>query len=95
MPHSKDFEYTLEQAKVCEEAADILDRGFEAVRVKLVQAGLRGDIEFSRCTKCSCEYFVDRGPGDTPPAPPEIPGIGMRCWRVGCTHSRRDHLAFK
>lgn len=94
MEDERDRQYTADQRKVVDEATDILDRALEDVRARLVSVGLKGDVEWSRCTKCSCPYFVDRGPGDTPPAPPQIPGTGMRCWRVGCTHSRREHLAF-
>jgi hypothetical protein len=94
MPEDRHRQYTPEQRKVVDEAADTLDRALEEVRARLVAVGLTGDLEWSRCTQCSCPYFVDRGPGDTPPAPPDIPGTGMRCWRIGCTHSRRDHLAF-
>ncbi len=86
--------YTADQRRVVDEATEILDRALEEARARLVAVGLTGELDWSRCTKCSCAFFVDRGPGDTPPAPPSVPGIGERCWRVGCTHHRRDHLAF-
>ena len=86
--------YTADQRRVVDEATEIVDRALDEVRARLVAVGLKGELDWSRCTKCSCAFFVDRGPGDTPPAPPSVPSIGSRCWRVGCTHTRRDHLAF-
>jgi hypothetical protein len=79
---------TARQTKAIDEADAILGRALGKAQAKL--AGLGDELEFSRCLRCSCEFFVPRSPDIIPGA--DAPA--MACMRVGCRHLFTSHKFF-
>lgn len=82
--------WTADQSKVLDDAEAILDRAFNEAAAVLASGGLGDDIEPSSCLRCSCEFFVPRGPDIIPGA--EAPRLA--CMRIGCRHLYTSHRIF-
>lgn len=83
-------QWTADQSKTIDEADALLERALGEAQAKLSAIGGVDELGFSRCLRCSCEFFVPRSPDIIPGA--EAPA--MACMRVGCRHLFTSHKFF-
>lgn len=79
--------WSADQNRAVDEAEAILNRAFDEARATLARAGVDDVIEPASCLRCSCEFFVPRGPDIIPGA--EAPRLA--CMRIGCRHLYTSH----
>lgn len=83
--------WTADQIKALDEADAIMNRAFDEARAELVPRGLIDDLEFARCLRCSCEFFLLQNPEGLVPGSEAPP---LACMRLGCRHLVTSHNIF-
>ena len=82
--------WVADQREVLDEAEAILAQAFDEARAKLSTIREVDELGFSRCLRCSCEFFVSRNPDTIPGAEAPL----MACMRIGCRHLFASHKFF-